>query len=47
MSHIDRIKQNVIDKMQNKIYLQRIKIKNEVDTKEKGGNDKNETKCRR
>ncbi len=47
MSHIDRIKQNVIDKMQNKIYLQRIKIKNEVDTKEKGGKDKNETKCRR
>ena len=23
------------------------KIKNEVDTKEKGGKDKNETKCRR
>ena len=47
MSHIDRIKQNVIDKMQNKIYLQRIKIKNEVDTKEKGGKNKNETKIKK
>ena len=38
MSHIDRIKQSVISIMQNKTISTVYKNKEEVNTKEKGGN---------